>query len=417
MSSKTDNKILIPGAGGWEVWQGSNDKGFKKTLQSDAMKASELGKISSSRLVMGFSVREVLAVPFHVQTDDQAMFADLAAMHLERSNIRPEEGAGVLTDVFLVGQNNGDSQLLNIVLSAPASDTMPVSSPSGFDVSARFYSFTSNSVTLWRELGRWVFAITGANTGSAMYYQALSSGELGLDVIRDIKLALTQLYMQGLGLELQKVVVWLEDDGLDPSVDQLTVLGHKISADVATEYKQAPQMPESLSKLVPADVRAEQRKKAEKLKTTLFVTVITLMYLGVVGYFAYQFFTLKSELADQQKEIDRVKMEHSGISLFQADWEQLAPVVNSDNWPLTLLQRVAKLIPRGQDLRFKVFEATSHQITIKGESAELPLANNFKESLKKTMAEYDWATPSATPQSKTSRWEFTYVGTLKGETE
>lgn len=417
MSSKTDNKILLPGASGWDIWAGSNEKGFTRTLQSEFTKASELDKASSSRVVMGFPIREVLAVPFHVQTDDEAMFTDLAEMHLEKSNIRPEEGAGVLTDVFVASKEDGDSQLLNVVLSAPASDTMPVTSPTGFDVSARFFNFEPNTVTLWRELGRWGFAITGASKGQLAYFQALSSKGLSSEAVRDVKLALMQLSMQGVNLNLNKAVVWLEGDDLDPSQDEIQTFGMGLGIAVSGEPKPAPTMPAELSKLVPADVRAEQRKKADKMKNNCFICLIALLYLAAVGYFAYNYFTLDSDLADQEKEIRDLKTQHAGIGLFNSDWEQLAPVVDREHWPLVLLEKSAKLIATGEDLRFKVFEATSSQITIRGEAAELKVANGFKEKLKKNLPKYRWSAPSATSNAKTKRWEFIYEGTLEGEVE
>ena len=39
---------------------------------------AEIEKIPSGRLVMGFPVREALAIPFKAQTDDASMFDDLA---------------------------------------------------------------------------------------------------------------------------------------------------------------------------------------------------------------------------------------------------------------------------------------------------------------------------------------------------
>ena len=417
MSSKTDNTLLLPGARGWELWVGAPEKGFTCQLRSDVNKASELDKITSQRLVMGFPIREVLAVPFHVQTSDETMFADLAEMHLEKSNIRPEEGAGVLSDVFVANLGAADAQLLSVILSAPESDTMPAASPTGFDVSARFFPFEANSVTLWRELGRWGFAVTGSSAGQLSYFQSLSNLSLGEDAIRDVKLALMQLSMQGVNLQVNRVVLWLDGDELDPSEADVQTFRDHMEVEVTAVKKPNPSMPAELSALVPANVRAERRKQADKLKLNTCMGIAAILLIAAIAYFAYSFFTLKSDIADQQKVLEDVKMRHAGVDFFKSDWEQLAPVVDSKRWPLLLLERCTKLIPTGKDVRFNIFDANRDQITIRGEAAELPLANDFAEKLEKSLSDYDWAIPSPSPKAKTTRWEFTYVGTLKGDTQ
>ena len=126
---------------------------------------------------MGFPVRQALAVPFKVQTDDDAMFEDLASMHLEKSGIRPEPDAGQLTDVFTAGYEDGQTTLLCVVISAPAADAMPMLPPNAFDISARFFPMAADAVTIWRELGRWVFAVNRG--GYLAYFQSLSGVQPG----------------------------------------------------------------------------------------------------------------------------------------------------------------------------------------------------------------------------------------------
>lgn len=415
MSSKTDNSLLIPGPDGWEIWQGSHEKGFRRSLENGPMQASALEKIPSGRLLMGFPIREALAVPFKVQTEDPSMFEDLASMHLEQSGIRPEVGAGRLTDVFPAGHDEGQTSLLSVVLSAPVDGSMPLRAPSEFDISARFFPMAENAVTLWRELDRWVFAVT--SDGHLTYFQALSGGALGADTIRDIRLALTQLSLQGVNLEMDKAVIWTSGHNSDPDDEEVQSFGKELGAEVSAEPKPRPVLPNPMSRLVPADVRAEQRLKAEKQKRNLMIAVALLAYLGIAGYFGYKYFQLNSDLKKQNKTMAIVKRDHSDIGLFNADWDQLAPVVDSQHWPLQLLHRSASLIPPGQDLRFKVFEASRDRIIIRGETSDLKLSSSYAEKIRRSLADYEWSLPPAESDSKTNRWKFNYEGTLKGETE
>ncbi|MDG1357630.1 MAG: hypothetical protein P8P36_05500, partial [Akkermansiaceae bacterium] len=109
MSNKKNTHLLIPGPEGWELWTGGVDGSFQLSLENGPLLVSEIADMPSANLVMGFPIREALAVPFKVQTSDEAMFDDLATMHLEKSGIRPEENAGRLTDCFSVDQSDGQS--------------------------------------------------------------------------------------------------------------------------------------------------------------------------------------------------------------------------------------------------------------------------------------------------------------------
>jgi len=415
LSSKTDSALLIPGPEGWEIWQGSREKGFRRSLENGPVRASALEKIPSGRLLMGFPVREALAVPFKVQTEDPSMFEDLASMHLEKSGIRPEADAGRLTDAFPAGHEDGQTLLLSVVLSAPVEGTMPLRAPSEFDISARCFPMAENAVTLWRELGRWVFAITSG--GRLTYFQSLPGTQLASDAIRDIRLALTQLSLQGVNLHMDKAIVWMSGQNSDPSDEDIQAFGKELDAEISAEPKPSPVLPHPMSRLVPADVRAEQRMKAEKQKRNILIAAVLLAYLGIAGYFAYNYIQLSSKLKEQDAKLKTVKLEHGDIGLHNADWDQLAPVVESQHWPLQLLQRTATLIPPGQDLRFKVYEASRERIILRGETGDLKLASSYAEKLRRALSDYEWSLPPAESDSKTNRWKFNYEGTLKGETE
>lgn len=415
MSKKKDSHLLIPGAEGWEIWTGGGDSPFFRSLENGPRKLPEIESIPAGRVVMGFPVREALAVPFKVQTDDQAMFEDLASMHLEKSGIRPEENAGKLTDVFLAGHQDGQTTLLAVVLSAPDPGSMPLRAPEAFDISARFFPMADNAITLWRELGRWVFAIN--SRGGLTYFQALSGDKLSGETIRDVFLALTQLGLQGVNLELRKAVVWRSGSVSDPSEEEISAFGNQLGAEVSVEPKPQPVLPDPISCIIPANARNERRIHREKKKRNTVLLAVLCVYLAITGYFGYDYFELSRALGKQDEKINNIKKEHGHIALFNTDWDQLAPVVDSNHWPLQLLYRVATIIPPSQDLRFKVFEASRDRITIRGESADLNVASTYAQKIRRALEDYDWELPPAAADGKTNRWMFNYEGNLRGDSE
>jgi len=358
-------------------------------------------------------VREALAVPFKVPTNDEAMFDDLASMHLEKSGIRVEENAGRLTDCFFVDQNDGQSTLLAVVLSAPEPSTLPSPSPSAFDISARFFPMAKDAITLWRELGRWVFAVS--SHGKLTYFQSLSGERLSGETIRDVYLALTQLGLQGVNLELRKAVVWTSGSSSDPSDDEVQAFGRQLGAEVMVEANPNPLMPESISKLIPSDARSEKRVKDKRQKRKVLIAAVLVLYIGLATYFGYQYMQLTNSLKKQDAMIGEVRIKHADIALFNADWQQLAAAVDSQRWPLQLLYRTATMIPLKQDLRFKVFEASRERILIQGEASDLKATSSYAEKIRRSLKDYEWSLPPAEDDRKTNRWKFNYEGKLKGD--
>lgn len=422
MSSKSDITLIVPGPIGWEMWQGTPERGYSCILENGPIEASGLEKIPSGKLVMAFPVREALAVPLVVQTTDEAMFDDLVSMHLEKSGVRIQQDSGRLTDVFHVGHNGEQTSLLSVVLSAPRERSMPARSPSEFDISARMFEMPVNGIAIWQELGRWVFAVT--HQGGLSYFQALSGVSLNDDTVQEIQLALTQLSLQCVLFELECLVVWTTGNISDPSDDVVSGLAEALSImSHATELKPRPTLPQLISKIVPADVRAERRERADKYKRNLYIFAVLALYLGLAGYFGYEYYQLNNEAKKQKKELNAVRADFKEIEYFDKNWSLLAPVVDSQRWPLHLLKRSSEAIPTGQikNLRFNKYEANIEvdengnkisRVQIRGEANDSKLANLYLERLKRALPEYRWNPPPDEFDAKTNRWKFFYEGVL-----
>lgn len=382
-------------------------------MENGPLHASELEGIPSGRCVMGFPVRDAMAVPFCVQTHDEAMFEDLAEMHLEKSGIHPEMGAGRLTDVFEAGREESRTNLLSVILSAPREGTMPLRAPAQFDISARFFAMDGDAITLWRELGRWVFAVTRG--GKLAYFQALSGSFLSGADVRDIRLALTQLALQGVELDLHRAVIWTTGHESDATDDTVRALGEALEIEAVAEPKPSPLIPNPISHLVPADVRAEQRLRASKRKRNMIIAAGLLVYLGVAGFFGYQYYDLHKKHKRSDKDLAEIKTEYSSIETFVQDWNELAPVVEDQYWPLNNALNVSKAVPMNQDVRLKKFNSNGDVITVEGDAGVFKQATEFGQRLEKTLKNYEWSLPSSVENPKTKRWKFNYTAKRKQE--
>lgn len=405
MSKSTDHVLIVPGESGWEVWASQAGGAYALHAATDIPQAADLAEIPSGDLTMLFPVKSVTAVPLRVTSDDTALFPDLAALHAERLGLRPDPMAGQLTDVFVVAREAQNTALLSVFLRAPGEGDLPRRGPKCFDLSARAFPVTGDSLAVWKEIGRWVFGIF--HQGKLVYCQATAVDAAQPDdsLAREIRLSLMQLAMQGLDVEPSRVVVWSSSESLNPSA--LSSL-FKVPVEVAP--RPAPVLPDPLSKLLPADVRAARRAALRRRNTLLGVAAVCLMYVGLVGWFGYGLWKASSETKALLVQAEQAAPEGEAYALHIAKWDELAFAVDLNNSPVDILSRIAACIPPNSGLRLKTAEISPVEIKLTGEAPQLPAVNTFSLKLSKTgdLAKFAWQTPE--PTQSTRGWEFVFSG-------
>ena len=303
MSKQSENVMLVPGESGWEIWSGTPGTGFTLLSATETSRAADLTGIPAGDVTMLFPVKSITALPLKVATDDTSLFPELAALHAERLGLRPDPMAGQLTDQFVIAKEGENTALLSVVLRSPVEGDLPVRSPKEFDLSARAVPYAGESLALWKEFGRWVFAVSAR--GQLVYCQATAVGEATLDpgLVREIRLALIQLSLQGLECQPTQVIVY-SDGQLDTKA--LNAFGVPVSV----QPKPQPTLPEPHSKLLPADVRAARREAQQRQQTYALVALLLIAYLGGAGWFGYSIWKEKKEttkIQEQAKLVARKK--------------------------------------------------------------------------------------------------------------
>jgi len=429
MSSKTrarkknEKILLLPGAGGWETWKGVNGGGLALATRTSEHRALEVDGIPSGELVMAFPVRDVSSLPFRAPTTDEALFGDMGEMHIERLGMHPRADAGVLSDVFAVGLRGDESVLQPVVLAPPPVGALPKRSPRVFDISARCLPLPDRAVVLWRELGRWVFAV--AEGAKPVHFQALASSKLGREAGREIQLSLAQLRIQGVIEDLpSECLVWIGDEEPAPEPEDVETLAAGFGGRAGVAAKPAPFLPENPSRLLPADVRAERAAKRQRQQTILLSSVAAVAYLGAIGWLVWTLMAQNRRNAEIQAEIDELEPMVAGIGDHYKKWQELQPVTEVEHWPVELMFNAANAIPKDGRLRLKRAEIVNQlkiseqggkelqrSIRLQGEADELEQANMFNLNLKESDAlrEYVWITPPPNEDAKTGRWIFNYV--------
>lgn len=410
MSKTIENVLLVPGESGWEIWSGNAEGGLALQNATEIADAGELKDLPSGELALLFPVKSLTAVPMKVASDDDALFPDLAALHAERLGLRPDPMAGQLTDIFVIQREAENTALLAVFLRSPGDADLPPRGPKSFDISLRAFPVTGSVVTIWKEFGRWVFAVF--HDGKPVYCQATASDSFHPDeaVAREIHLALIQLGMQGLEVEPSRIHIWTSKEGVNP--DALRTV---FTAPVEVSPRPTPVLPSPLSKLLPADVRAARKAALQRRNVIAIASVAALVYFGLIGWFVYGIWQTNSQARQITAQADETAPDAEAYTAHMAKWDELADVIQLQNNPVDILKRVADCIPPNSGLRLKSAEISAREIKLQGEAQQLPPVNTFNLKLTKSneLQNFKWETPPAS--SSTRGWDFVFSGTVDTE--
>ncbi|NQW99423.1 hypothetical protein HQ447_02100 [bacterium] len=405
MSKSTDNVLLVPGESGWEIWIGQSSDSFALHSATATERASDLVGIPGGDLLLLFPVKAITAIPMRVTSDDDALFPDLAALHAERLGLRSDPMAGQLTDVFVIAREAENTALVSILLRAPGDGDMPPRGPKSFDISARAYPLAGDALAVWKEFGRWVFALS--LQGKLVYCQATSvtAGSPDADLAREIRLALIQLAMQGLEITPTRIFIWTSSEAVNGSA-----LTSTFGVPVEVAPRPAPRLPDPLSKLLPADVRAARREANRRKNLILAAAAVVLAYLGLIGWFGYGLWKDSSETQKLLVQAKQAAPEGEAYSLHIAKWDELADAVDLANAPVDILKRVADCIPPNSGLRLKTADVSASEVKLIGEAPQFQAVQTFSLNLAKNtdLHKFEWQTPE--PNQSTRGWDFQYAG-------
>jgi hypothetical protein len=407
MSKTNSTQLLVPGESEWEIWTQVPNAAATLHSSHPVARPSEIGKPPQGDLVFFFPVKSLTALPIHVPTGDASLFEDLAATHAERAGFRPDPFSGQLTDIFPLTTDSNGSVILSVILRAPQTVDLPSKSPKAFDISPRSLPATGNTLTLWRELGQWVFAIY--QEGKLLYCQATSVSTPSPDatLIREIRIAIAQLSMQGVRAEPSRAVVWASATDIDTSL-----LTRSLSLQTELAPRPAPSLPLPLSKLLPADVRAARRAARKRQSTILAIAALALIYLGSVGYLGYGLWKTKTTTNQILAKVKAVAPEGQAYALHIAKWDELEHGIDLNHNTVDILNRIARSIPANTGLRLSTADITATSINLKGESPLPAAVNDFSKNLinNNDLVNFEWQSPQ--PRQSSRGWEFNFTGEI-----
>lgn len=364
---------MLPGSTGAEPWQ-LWTLGGKSAAEMIQVCATPLENRQRKNTTLALPVSQVFCLPLWLNETAPKQFAGMIPLQLELRGLQPRGTDPAVFDWSVVAQEPTRTLVMIGVLPATLAPEIHAEAYDSFDLSARYLPFPENTLTIWREQDRLALAITrGLNL---VYYQALAEGQITPRVVQDLACAQATLAMQDIVKPLKKMLLWTE-----VSPEELTALRSALPLPVEQAECPAPVAPKPAWKLTPSVVGEARRTRASRLWQRQAIALGVVVYLALVGWLVGRMVVTSQHVdelqkwqADHEQSLDLV---HAGRSA----WKELAPVVETKNYPLELLLHASQSIPADQ-LHLTLFEAGGDHVLIKGEAKNVAGAFQFLNKLK-----------------------------------
>jgi len=365
--------LCLPGPETWELWKPS-PSGWQRVPGHESASAPSAFK---SAALFAFPVSSTFAAPIRAATGDPDLLPDIIEMQLEKQGLKPEAPVGCLTDWRIVEREENQTLICAAVLNPSLSDDLPREAPARFELSPYLYDLPDNSLVLWRELGRLVFAVTRQD--HPVYFHALSASHLTPGVVQEIEQLLMPVYTQGFITALDSVVIW-GDPGTSPTPDPAVDAAFQVTfgGRVLRLPRPSPRPGNRVSALEPVSVAQGKIRAARAARVQKIVGACVLAYLLIPGFFAVRYYM-------EQRKVNvlksRVAVLESGYGSVQGTIDQAAladSAVNFNLYPVELLYQCLNTLydTATPGVRITGFEVDKDQgekklsqITIKGEAA------------------------------------------------
>jgi hypothetical protein len=371
--TKGQRALLLPGPTGaepWELWV----LGGKASVERVQICATPLDNRLQKNTTLSLPVSQVFCLPLWLNETDAKQFAGMIPLQLELRGLQPRGTEPAVFDWTVVAREGTRTLVMVGVLPATLAPEIHAEAYEAFDVSARCLPFPENALTIWREQDRLAVAITRGQ--NLVYYQALAEGQITPRVVQDLNCTQATLAMHDIVTPLQKVMLWTE---MGP--EEITALQGALPLPIEREERPHPGAPSQAWKLTPATVGEAKRVRASRRWQKRALSIFLVVYLLAVAAMATRMVLTSRKVDDLRKW----QAEHAqALDLVQegrAAWKELAPVVDTKDYPLELLLEAYQSIPLDQ-LHLTLFEAGNGHLLIKGEAKNVTGAFQFFTKLK-----------------------------------
>lgn len=400
-TSKLKQELLLPGEHGWQLWTSTATTTFSKANEFDFTPGAFESANAKHTLALPASALWVLPAWLKGDTAHQR---DMAQLHLDRLQVRTPGHPESLHVVSVIDE--AEAHLARIValkdLPTPLSDFRTL--PDECRMSATCYPLPSDAITIWRELGKLVIAITMGPR--LVYFSPLSSVALDHNALAELNNICLQLTFQKVLTSLSGIVLWADDGDLQ-RIKQTTGL------DVSRQDKPAPRLTGDASPLMPQDVILTRQSIVASGRRRTMLLGIGFMVAALVATFSFLMGVATRERDALREKIADITPRASKVASHQAQWMEVASAVDPEHFPMELLLRCME--PKSAaDVALMSFECTRDRIVLQGRTAEISPAFKYTEDIRNSDAliAYTWEPSTPAINATDSSATFQLSGSL-----
>lgn len=380
---KQRHELLLPGAAGWERWVGPENGPLmrEQTFDGEGGFTRE-----GQRQVLALPASAVWVLPAWLK-GDEAHLRDMAQLHLERGGVR--SGGGV-EEMQLVRVTSDDTAHLACIIALkeqPAPLGTTVKLPTDATLGAFCQPLPEDAITIWRELGRLVVAITSGP--HLIYLSPLSAAQLDDLALGELNNICLQLGFQRVLGKVSEIVLRTDDEGDVAHIRSLTGLATR------REERPVPQMPaRGRCHLMPADViqqRARQQAAGRTRTIALVAGGLVALALAAIGSLTFLASRERAALLD---EVAELTPRASRVEDHRRSWEEISPAVDPKRFPMEVLLR--SMEPKSApEVAMLLFECAGDRVLLRGRASSSSVALQYAQEIKNAepLAAYAWETP------------------------
>ncbi|MEX1045478.1 MAG: hypothetical protein WEC73_05060 [Chthoniobacterales bacterium] len=373
--------LYRPFAVGWQKWQ-EGEGG----VWSAAGEAPELQDLSpGAGNLIAVPVRRAFSLTVWVPADDVSLFDDLLFTQLELRGLAGRSRGATAFAWQEVAREDNEALLHAVVLPAHLAPRYWHGEVTDYAVSPSCLPLQKNGVTIWREEGAWVAAVTRGD--KLLHFQPLSEAEPGAAMALEISMLLAPLEAGHMTEGVSSILLYHEGDATPDLADWRSSGGPAID----TLPWPPPVRPARALDCVPLPVRTAQTAKAASARRQRWALTAAAVYFLLVLALAANTLRLHWQAGSLQAEIDRDVDDVAATKDSMQRWNALNAALDPAGYPLEVLHQVARLLPK-EGVRLTLFEMNLGRVLVQGEAKDFTAAQLYMDAVRKTkeLAAYEW---------------------------
>lgn len=363
-------ELLIPGEVDWELWSWKQGQ-LVQVTRNTAWPRFDGG---NGPCLLGIPIAMASVVPAWLHGTG-AQLKKVAELHLEKLGVPAPSGSeGLQVEVIRTSADSGNLVRISAIRDLGSAAQPFFLTSDECHLSASFLPLVPDSVTVWKELGRWVFGIT---VGSSLLYSGmLSSLKLDHQAMMELHQIFLHLGLQKMPVSgLKEMVVWSDDESLSEVFSA-------VKLKVCRCARPAPLIPlQRLSSLMTKEMIGRKARLSRKRRNTK----LALLSFAAASVFIAALVTLQMS-AERERDALRTEIGRLAPLAVKMDeqrrlWEEIAPAVSTELSPLSILRNVGRT-SSASEVSLTHFGVGERALSIRGRAGSASAALQFVKDVK-----------------------------------